>query len=36
MENIFMSTYLPEAQDQEIKNKTNSLEAYKREAAILF
>jgi hypothetical protein len=36
MENIFLSTYLPEAQDKELKAKAVSREAYKKEAALLF
>ena len=36
MENIFMSTYLPEAQDKQLKEKTKTLSEYKKEAALLF
>lgn len=30
MENIFMSTYLPETQDKQIKEKTKTLSEYKK------
>ena len=35
MENIFMSTYLPEAQDKQLKEKTKTLEEYKKEFTLL-
>ncbi len=30
-----MSTYLPEAQDKQLKEKTKNLEEYKKEATLL-
>ncbi len=35
MENIFISTYLPEAQDKQLKEQTKNLSEYKKAAAVL-